>query len=208
MVPERFGSYMLHEELGTGGMASVHLADWQAPGGVRRRVALKRLYDHIADVPELLAMFIDEARLARYLRHPNIAQVYEFGRISGTYFIAFEFVPGPTVQQLASQCDAHVGPIPIPVILDIACQICDALDRVRSMHIPPPSRFNPEVAPVLDDIVMTALQRDPAKRWQNATVMRTALENHARRLQPQPLTKAQLVQWVEWAFAQKQKLRE
>jgi len=311
-VPDRFGSYTLHEELGTGGMASVHLADWQAQGGIRRRVALKRLYRHIADVPELLAMFIDEARLARYLRHPNIAQVYEFGRISGTYFIAFEFVPGPTVQQLVRQCDAHVGPIPIPVVLDLACQACDALDhahdlcdeegqplgivhrdvspqnlivsnagfvklidfglakakhssvqsqagiikgklnyvapeyiagaldarcdlwaigvvlhellsgrrlfdandnfttldRVRNMPIPPPSQFNPEVAPVLDDIVLTALQRDPKKRWQKAAVMRTALENHARRLAPQPISKSQLVAWVEWAFAQKQKLRE
>src|SRR6476646_4640835 len=132
-MPERFGSYTIHEELGTGGMASVHLADWQSQG-VRRRVALKRLYRHIADIPELLASFIDEARLARYLRHPNIAPVYEFGRISGTYFITFEFVPGPTVQQLVRQCDAHVGPVPIPVVLDIACQTCDALDHAHNLR--------------------------------------------------------------------------
>jgi serine/threonine protein kinase len=293
-------------------MASVHLADWHPSGRPRRRVALKRLYRHIADIPELLASFIDEARLARYLSHPNIAQVYEFGRIAGTYFIAFEFVPGPTVLQLASHCHQHVGPVPIPVVLDIGCQICDALDhahtlrdeegqplgivhrdvspqnlivsnvgfvklidfglakakhssvqsqagiikgklnyvapeyisgaltarcdlwalgvvlhellsgrrlfdtdddygtldRVRSMTIPPPSRFNGEVSPVLDDIVLRALQRDPTKRWQSASEMRAALANHARRLSPQPLTKSQLVAWVEWAFAQKHKTRE
>ena len=130
-MAEKFGSYVIHEELGVGGMASVHLAESPA---VKSRVALKRLYPHVADIPELLAMFIDEARLARFLRHPNIARVYEFGRISGVYFIAFEFVPGPTVQQLQRQCDANVGPIPIPVVLEIGGQLCDALDHAHTLR--------------------------------------------------------------------------
>ena len=306
----RFGSYTVHEPLGAGGMASVHLADWHPPGGTARRVALKRLYPHIAANPELVAMFIDEARLARYLDHPNIAQVYEFGRFSGTYFIAFEFVPGPTVQQLAQHCDANVGYIPVPIVLEIGVQLCDALhhahnlcdeenlplgivhrdvtphnlivstagfvklidfglakakqssvesqsgvikgklgyvapeyldgrldvrcdlwavgvvlhellagrrlfeapdnfallDRVRTMAIPPPSRFRAEVTSALDDIVLKALARDPAKRWQNALGLRAALAGHAREYTP--VTKSQLVTWIEWAFAQKRKSRE
>src|SRR5690606_1477327 len=94
----------------------------------------KRLYPHIAESAELVAMFIDEARLARYLRHPNIAQVYEFGRIAGTYFIAFEFVQGPTVHQLARQCDQYVGYIPIPIVLEIICQLCDALYHAHNLN--------------------------------------------------------------------------
>jgi serine/threonine-protein kinase len=309
-MPTRFGPYTIHEALGAGGMASVHLADWHPAGGTPRRVALKRLFPHIAENPELVAMFIDEARLARYLRHPNIAQVYEFGRISGTYYIAFEFVQGPTVQQLARQCDAHVGYIPIPVVLEIGCQLCDALHhahnlcdeeglplgivhrdvspqnlimstagfvklidfglakakqssveshsgiikgklhyvapeyldgtldvrcdlwavgvvlhellagrplfeapdnfamvgRVRTMAIPPPSRFRAEVTSALDDIMFRALDRDPSRRWQNAASLRAALAAHAREYPP--VTKSQLVTWVEWAFAQKHKARE
>ena len=309
-MPTRFGSFTIHEALGAGGMAEVHLADWHPPGGPARRVALKRLFPHIAQHPELVAMFIDEARLARYLRHPNIAQVYEFGRISGTHYIAFEFVEGPTAQQLARQCEAHVGYIPIPVVLEIMCQLCDALhhahnlcdeenlplgivhrdvspqnlivsnagfvklidfglakakqssvqsdsglikgklnyvapeyldgtldvrcdlwavgvllhellsgrrlfdapdnfamvDRVRQMVIPPPSRFRAEVTSALDDIVFTALQRDPSRRWQNAAGFRAALASHAREYSL--LTKSQLVTWVEWVFAQKHKTRE
>ena len=305
-VAEKFGSYVIHEELGVGGLASVHLAESAA---IKSRVALKRLFPHVAEIPELVASFVDEARLARYLRHPNIARVYEFGRIRGVYFIAFEFVPGPTVQQLQRQCNAHVGPIPIPVVLEIACQLCDALDhahnlrdeagqplgivhrdvspsnlivstsglvklidfglaktkqssvqsqagvikgklnyvapeylggkldarcdlwavgvvlhelltgrrlfdapdgfitleRVRLMAIPPPSRSNREVPPDLDDIVLTALDRDPAHRWQNAAAMRNALTTHARQ---RSLTRKQLVGWIEWAFSQKQRLRE
>jgi serine/threonine protein kinase len=304
-VRERFGSYEIYEELGAGGLASVHLARSRA---IKNPVALKRLYPHVAGVRELVESFIDEARLARYLRHPGIARVYEFGRIKGTYFIAFEFVPGPTLQQLQRQCAAHVGLIPVPVVLEIGYQLCDALDhahnlcdehgqplrivhrdvspsnvivsssgqvklidfglaktkqstvqsqvgvikgkvnyvapeyilgrldarcdlwavgvvlhelltgrrlfndpdnlatleRVRSLPIPAPSRMNPDVPPDVDRIVLTALERDPARRWQSAAAMRVALERHAsRRLTPQ-----QLVIWLEWAFSQKQPLPE
>src|SRR5512140_1982418 len=129
---ERFGSYTIHEELGAGGMASVHRAEWRGPDGERRRVALKRLFPHVAENEEMVASFIDEARLARYLKHPNIAQVYEFGRFSGTYFIAFEYVPGTTVQQLERKCATHVGPIPIAVTLNIIGQLCDALDHAHN----------------------------------------------------------------------------
>ena len=309
-MPELFGSYIVHEELGTGGMATVHLAQGRSGLALNKKVALKRLLPHIARVPELLASFIDEARLARYLKHPNIAQVYEFGRFSGTYFIAFEFVPGPTIEQLVNQCKLCVGPIPVAVILNIAIQICDALDhahtmrdesghhlgivhrdvspqnlivsssgfvklidfglakakyqsvesqagiikgklsytapeyiagkldarcdlwavgvvlhemltgrrlfqtddelskvgRIQSMPIPRPSQFNAEVSRTLDDVVLTALERDPKRRWQTAADMRTALVAHAQ--QRRELSKAQLVQWVEWAFAQKQIDRE
>jgi eukaryotic-like serine/threonine-protein kinase len=306
-MPTRFGFYDIHEALGAGGMAEVHLAEWHPAGGAPKRVALKRLYQHVASNPELVAMFIDEARLARYLDHPNIAQVYELGRIKGTYYIAFEFVQGPTVQQLARQCEEHVGYIPIPIVLEIGIQLCDALhhahnlcdeeglplgivhrdvspqnlivsttgyvklidfglakakqssfesqsgiikgklsyvapeylegrldvrcdlwavgvllhelltgnslfgapdqiavlDRVKNMAIPPPSRFRAEVTSELDDIVFKALERNPSKRWQNAASLRAALASFAKQFTP--VTRSQLVTWVEWAFAQKQK---
>ncbi|HEY5949693.1 MAG TPA: serine/threonine-protein kinase [Kofleriaceae bacterium] len=130
----QFGAYTILEPLGAGGMASVDLAEWRPIDGTPKRVALKRLYPHIAENPELVAMFIDEARLARYLQHPNIAQVYEFGRINGTYFIAFEFVKGPTVYQLARHCDEHVGYIPVPIVLEIVTQLCDALNHAHNLN--------------------------------------------------------------------------
>jgi len=304
-VRERFGSYEIHEELGAGGLASVHLARSSA---IKNPVALKRLYSHIADVEELVQAFIDEARLARYLRHPGIARVYEYGRIKGTYFIAFEFVPGPTLQQLQQQCAAYVGRIPVPIVLEIGCQLCSALDhahnlcdehgqplrivhrdvspsnvivsstgqvklidfglaktkqstvqsqagiikgkvnyiapeylsgrldarcdlwavgvvlhelltgkrlfqdpdnlmtleRVRSQPISPPSRSNREVPLEVDQIILAALERDPARRWQSAVAMRAALE----RVAGKRLTHQQLVIWMEWAFSQKQPLRQ
>jgi serine/threonine protein kinase len=78
------------------------------------------------------------------------------------------------------------------------------LERVRSLPIPLPSRTNPDVPPDVERIVMTALERDPARRWPSAAAMRAAIERHAGR----HLTHQQLVIWVEWAFSQKQPLRQ
>ena len=128
---ERFGSYVISEELGAGGLASVHLAKSPA---IQNPVALKRLYPHVSNIRELVGSFIDEARLARRLRHPGIARIYEFGRIRGTYFIAFEFVPGPTLQQLQHHCATHIGRVPTPVVLAIADQLCDALDHAHHLR--------------------------------------------------------------------------
>ncbi len=130
-MAERFGSYEIYEELGAGGLATVHLARTRA---VKEPVALKRLYPHIASIRELVASFIDEARLARHLRHPGIARVYEFGKLRGTYFIAFEFVPGPTLLQLKEHCNEYVGRIPVMVVLEIAYQLCDALEHAHNLR--------------------------------------------------------------------------
>src|SRR5262249_46149479 len=70
--------------------------------------------------------------------------------------------------------------------------------------IPAPSRTNPDVSRDIDQLVLKALERDPAKRWQSAAAMRDAIAaNASRRLTPQ-----QLVAWVEWAFTQRQLQRE
>jgi len=77
------------------------------------------------------------------------------------------------------------------------------LERVRSMPIPPPSQANPQVTPEIDQIVLTALQRDPEKRWQRAGDMGAAIGRAAAGR----LTQKQFVSWVEWAFAQREPLR-
>src|SRR5882757_2925017 len=128
---ERFGSYEIYEQLGAGGLAVVHLARSRA---IKNPVALKRMYAHIANEPQLVESFVHEARLARYLRHPGIARVYEFGKLRGIYFIAFEFAPGPTLLQLHQHCKEFVGRIPTMVVLEIAYQLCDALDHAHNLR--------------------------------------------------------------------------
>src|SRR5215470_17418397 len=123
MAPERYGPYRVYEQLGHGGMATVHRAEQDTPRGVRQ-VALKRLTPTLDRKP--VALFLDEARLLRYLHHPNIPETYDSGRVFGTYFIAMEYVPGRTLKELLVHCSATVGPVPQTIVLNLAAQLCDA----------------------------------------------------------------------------------
>jgi serine/threonine protein kinase len=85
----RLGPYLLLTRIGVGGMAEIFLA--------RRGdqvVALKRILPHLAANDEFVDMFVDEARMAARLRHPNIARVLDVGREQGLWYIAMEYVPG------------------------------------------------------------------------------------------------------------------
>jgi len=301
--PETYGPYRVYEQIGKGGMATVHRAELARAGGDVRQVALKRLFPTLQR--ELVALFLDEARLLKQLEHPNIARTYDSGRVFGTYFIAMEYVRGPTLKELVEHCGRTVGSVPQPITLNLAAQLCDALDhahnrcdetgtplgiihrdvtpaniiisdtgvlklidfglakakitteqtavgvikgkfgyvapeyvggkldhradlwavgillyelltsrrlfdgadafetmkRVREMPIPRPSIANPTVARELDEIVMTALERDPDRRWQSAAAMRDQI----RALIAQPgntIDDRGVSDWVTWVFEQ------
>ena len=126
MTPEVFGSYFVYERLGTGGMATVHRAQHQQSSGP---VALKRLHPQLSAVPEFVDAFLDEAKLARHLRHTNVAQTYDFGKIDETYYIAMELVRGPTLAQMI----ATGTPVPIPIALYVIVQLLDALEYAHNL---------------------------------------------------------------------------
>jgi len=127
------GRYSIYERLGQGGMATVNRAEMRGLAGFRKLVALKRLHAHIAEDPSMVQLFVHEARLASHLRHPNVAQTYDLGRVDGTYFIAMEYIAGPTLKQLLHQSTTAAGPVPIPIALSILGQICDALDYAHNL---------------------------------------------------------------------------
>src|SRR5262249_33911116 len=89
---EEFGPYVVYEELGVGGMASVHRAETRGIAGFRRPVALKRMLPHVASSDDFVQAFVREARIASHLRHVNCAQTYELGKVNDIYFIAMELV--------------------------------------------------------------------------------------------------------------------
>jgi len=129
---EEFGQYVIYEELGIGGMATVHRAEKRSVAGFRKPVALKRLHPYLTATPEIVQAFVREAQLASYLNHKNIAQTYELGKVDDVYFIAMEYIPGPTLTQIMRQCRDAAGAIPVPVTLGILTQICDALDYAHT----------------------------------------------------------------------------
>jgi Protein kinase domain len=101
MQPLPFGKYLLVERLAQGGMAEVFRAVYQAGAGVEKTVALKRILPGLDGAGEFIEMFIDEARIAASLTHVNVAQVFDFGEVAGTYYLAMELVDGVDLGRLA-----------------------------------------------------------------------------------------------------------
>ncbi len=130
---EEFGPYVVHEQLGLGGMATVHRAETQGIAGFSKQVALKRMLPNVAADAGLVRSFIREARLASHLRHANVAQTYDLGKVGETYFIAMELVPGRNLREILKHCSAVCGPMPVPIALNIIAQICDALDYAHNL---------------------------------------------------------------------------
>jgi serine/threonine protein kinase len=118
----------VHERLGAGGMATVHVATIELEGGAQREVALKRMLPQLADDRRFVEDFVREAKLAARLNHPNIVQILELGRIGKTYFIAMELVRGHPLMALMRKAFMAKRPVPIGVVLSLGIELCDALD--------------------------------------------------------------------------------
>jgi len=73
------GRYRVVDEIGVGGMASVHLARMDGAGGFQKWVAIKRIHPHLIEDEQFIHMFLDEARIAARISHPNVAQVFDLG---------------------------------------------------------------------------------------------------------------------------------
>jgi serine/threonine-protein kinase len=130
---EEFGPYLVYEQIGLGGMASVHRAEMQGIAGFRRPVALKRMLPWVAANDELVRSFVREARLASHLRHANVAQTLDLGKVGDTYFIAMELVPGKNLREILQHCLRVVGPMPLANAIAILSQIADALDYAHNL---------------------------------------------------------------------------
>jgi serine/threonine protein kinase len=88
------GRYRVVDEIGVGGMASVHLARVDGPGGFQKWVAIKRIHPHLVEDDQFVDMFLDEARIAAGINHANVAQVFDLGKDENTYWIAMEYLHG------------------------------------------------------------------------------------------------------------------
>jgi serine/threonine-protein kinase len=96
----RLGKYRLVAELGRGGMAKVFLAITQGPGGFNKLVVVKQIMPEYAEDPEFVSMFLDEARLAAQVRHPNVVQTNEVGEDQGRHFMVMEYLEGQPLSRL------------------------------------------------------------------------------------------------------------
>ena len=125
------GRYVLCSEIAAGGMATVHLGRLIGPGGFARTVAIKRLHPQFAKDPEFGAMFLDEARLAGRVRHPNVASVLDVVALEGELFLVMEFVLGESLARLLRNAVAMDEDVPIPVAVNV---INGALRGLHAAH--------------------------------------------------------------------------
>jgi tRNA A-37 threonylcarbamoyl transferase component Bud32 len=103
LIPDRFGKYRVLRKIASGGMAEVYLCRLSGEEGFRKRVALKVVHPRYADDPRFRELFAREARLAASLSHPNLVQVFDFGREGDAHFLAMEYVEGWNLAQASEQ---------------------------------------------------------------------------------------------------------
>ncbi len=125
--PTKFGKYTLLKHIATGGMADIFLARQRGMGGFEKDVVVKRLLQTHTENQELVAMFLDEARIAANLTHPNIAQIYDLGQHEDDYFIAMEYVRGVDLRRVCSQSIAEDDFLPLNHAIRCVVEVCDAL---------------------------------------------------------------------------------
>ncbi|HEX9297273.1 MAG TPA: protein kinase, partial [Polyangiaceae bacterium] len=103
IAPQGIGKYRPIALLGQGGMARVLLTVSSGPAGVRKLLVVKQMRPEIAQDSEFVHMFLDEARLAARLSHPNVIHTYEVGIDNGGPFIVMEYLNGQSMQALISK---------------------------------------------------------------------------------------------------------
>jgi serine/threonine-protein kinase len=134
--PVQFGKWELVERLGAGGVAEVFRARL-TDEVISKVVAIKRILPAIARDEQFIRMFIDEARIAARLSHPNIAQVYDLGQQDEYYFIEMEYVPGWTLADIiTSYRQRHGEVLPLWVTLHVMRHVADALDYAHAATDP------------------------------------------------------------------------
>ncbi|MEO8878578.1 MAG: serine/threonine-protein kinase, partial [Polyangiaceae bacterium] len=125
------GRYRVVDEIGIGGMASVHLGRMDGPGGFQKWVAIKRIHPHLVEDDSFVQMFLDEARVAARISHPNVATVFELGKHDDSYWIAMEYLHGEPLRELMRRTEEIASVMPP----EIACRIiADAAEGLHAAH--------------------------------------------------------------------------
>lgn len=131
-LPLNLGArYRVVSEIASGGMGVVYLSVRLEPDGTRRPVAVKALHAHLADDPEMIASFVDEARIASRIVHPNVVRVEDVEMVGEQLVIVMEYVEGVALAMLLKNVRARDAVLPVPVVRRI---VHDALVGLHAAH--------------------------------------------------------------------------
>ncbi|HEY4179377.1 MAG TPA: serine/threonine-protein kinase [Kofleriaceae bacterium] len=126
------GRWQVVRRLGSGGMADVYLCQSKGEAGFEKLVALKLMHSHLARNQKAVDHFLDEARLAARIQHPNVVQILDLPRIGDDYGIVMEYVEGVDLERLLISARQGKRPVPTNVALGILCRMCDGLNAAHT----------------------------------------------------------------------------
>lgn len=119
--------YVLLRKLGEGGMAEIFLARQLGLGGFKKELVIKRIHKKLASNESYVEMFLDEARIAANLNHPNIVHIYDIGKAFGTYYIAMEYIHGKDLMEICRKGIAEKQFLPMRYGVRIVSQMAEGL---------------------------------------------------------------------------------
>ncbi|HLL00631.1 MAG TPA: serine/threonine-protein kinase [Myxococcaceae bacterium] len=126
-MTQQFGKYLLLKRLAVGGMAEIWLAKQLGVQGFEKLVVVKRILDQYVSEREFVQMFLDEARLAATLNHPNVVQIYDLGQEGASFYIAMEFIAGHDLLAVLRKCKSAQGTLPPPIAARLVAGACEGL---------------------------------------------------------------------------------
>ena len=120
-------------KLAQGGMAEVYLARQVGPAGYQKLVVIKRVRPHLATDKDFVAMFVNEARLAAMINHPNVVQIFDLGQEGSDWFLAMEYLDGRDMLQVGRACRSHNKAVPFDVTARIIADACAGLEYAHNL---------------------------------------------------------------------------
>jgi len=141
--PRIVGRYALFDEIAAGGMATIHLGRLVGPVGFSRTVAIKTLHPQFAKDPEFVDMFLEEARLASRIRHPNVISTVDVATAEGEVFLVMEYVAGESLAKLVRSALKQGDRMPVDVAASVLAGMLHGLhatheaknEQLEPMHI-------------------------------------------------------------------------
>jgi eukaryotic-like serine/threonine-protein kinase len=138
--PPKLGRYTIFHEVGSGGMATVYLARIEGAAGFEKLVALKTIHKHLARESTFVEMFLDEARIASKINHPNVCTVFDFGAEDNTYYLAMEYLVGEPLIRIVNAIVSgrrteDLGTLPYYAARIIA-DAAEGLHAAHELHAP------------------------------------------------------------------------
>ena len=138
---EKFGKFVLLEQVETSPLASEHRAAKLGTTGFEKMVSVHRLSTQLASNPDVAKSLRDQVRFASQLQNPNVLKIYEFGLVDSSYYISYEFMEGKSLKAIFARCRQDGFPFSVDHGLLIVSKLCSALEYAQARKNEAGSRY-------------------------------------------------------------------